>query len=184
MTPDLPSPSRQNHSDPTNSVIPAIGHIPALAERLGITLPVLHGWAATGIPPQYHDRVIAFAAERDIPITRASLEASYQPPANPREIVLALGGRNEVSRLTGASKNAVSNWYVSGIPPKFHNRMVRAANDLGIPGITLDLLEATHRPQPARPARAKPGRCPTCGRTVTVLAEAACAKSIPVQAAA
>ena len=118
------------------------------------------------------------------PITRASLEASYKLPANPREVVLALGGRNAVSTLTGASKNAVSNWYVSGIPPKFHNRMVRAANDLGVPGITLDLLEATHRPQPARPARAKPARCPTCGRTVVGAADPACTDPIEMQAAA
>ena len=184
MTTSQSSPSLNSSPATADSVIQAIGHTTALAECLGITLPVLHGWSATGIPPQYHDRVIAFAADRDIPLTRATLAASYKPPANPHEIVLALGGRNAVSALTGASKNAVSNWYVSGIPPKFHNRMARAANDLGIPGITLDLLEATHRPQPARPARAKPARCPTCGRTVTVLVETACTKSIPVQAAA
>lgn len=49
-----------------------------------------------------------------------------------------------LTQLSGVvvTRNAVSNWYTAGIPPKFHAAIVRAARYRGIPYVTTRLLEA------------------------------------------
>ena len=128
-------------------------------------------WRQFGIPPQFHDRVLAAAAARDRPeITRDLLTETYKPPTNPQEIILQFGGRSALAKILGTTKNAVSNWYRSGIPAKHHRRVIQAAEDLGIPGVTAELLEATHTPAAARPKSAR-RICDRCGCTIVESAD-------------
>lgn len=64
------------------------------------------------------------------------------PLQTPRNVIDVFGGRQPISEITGASRQSVSNWYRSGIPAKFHNRLVKEAVLRGIEGITHDGLEA------------------------------------------
>lgn len=66
----------------------------------------------------------------------------------PAEIIAALGGKHEVSTLTGATPNAVTQWRRIGIPSKYWHVLVSHAEASGIPGITFAALQAT-KPEPA-----------------------------------
>lgn len=73
--------------------------------------------------------------------------SQQKQPESPREIIDAFAvkdergkiietGRIAVSKITGASRNAVSNWYRTGIPPRYHHTLVGAARKKNINWIT------------------------------------------------
>lgn len=144
------------------------------ASELGVPIGVVSEMYSGGIPHRFRQRAIDAAKRLGIPgITPALLEATYKKPETAKAIITAFGGRIEVAEILGAGRNAVSNWYLTGIPPKFHRRLAEAAERLGVPGITLELLENTHRPTPARVRRAPVRRrCENCGCTIVESAQA------------
>lgn len=74
--------------------------------------------------------------------------ASEQTPA--QEIIKGkFGGSRVVSKITGADRNAVSQWYRIGIPAKYWPALVDAAAARGLEGVTFDALAA------AKPVTAK-----------------------------
>lgn len=66
----------------------------------------------------------------------------------PADMIAALGGKHQVSALTGATPNAVTQWRRIGIPAKYWHVLVPHAEQAGIPGITFAALQAT-KPEPA-----------------------------------
>ena len=53
------------------------------------------------------------------------------------------GGRRAVAAITGATPNAVAQWYRIGIPAKFWPILVDTAKTRKIDGITFDALAST-----------------------------------------
>ena len=156
---------------PTTSdeIMRSLGSRLEVAIELGVTVGVAAGMYTDGIPHRFHQKVIDAARKRRIPgVTRALLAATYKKPDTAKGIITAFGGRIEVATLLDATRNAVSNWYMSGIPPKYHHRLVEIAHRLGIPDITVDLLEATHTdtavPRVRRACVRR--RCANCGCTI------------------
>lgn len=68
------------------------------------------------------------------------------------EIIIAVGGRNRVAELTGAKRNAVTQWYKAGIPSKFWPDLLAEAERLEVASVTVDALRGTHRPRRVQPA--------------------------------
>lgn len=68
-----------------------------------------------------------------------------------------LGGRREVARITGATPNAVAQWYRIGIPAKFWPAIQAVAAERGIPGVTFAALAATKAGSGDRPSSAAEG---------------------------
>ena len=52
-------------------------------------------------------------------------------------------GRRDVASITGATPNAVAQWYRIGIPPKYWPVLVDVARDRGVQDVTFDALAAT-----------------------------------------
>lgn len=71
--------------------------------------------------------------------------------ANARDIIKTLGGRDAVSRLTGATPNAVRAWYRIGVPYRYWDVLVNAATADALEGVTFDALRKT---KPAEQAAA------------------------------
>jgi hypothetical protein len=156
-------------------IIAAFGNLYEAAAALGVPIGVISEMYTDGIPHRFWRRAIDAAERLGIPgITLPLLEATYKKPETAKAIITAFGGRVEVAEILGSTKNAVSNWYLTGIPPKFHRRLVEVAQRLGIPDITPELLERTHRTIPATRARRTPvrRRCDSCGCTIIEQAQA------------
>ena len=62
----------------------------------------------------------------------------------PSDIIEALGGRDEVSALTGAKPNAVTQWRRAGIPPKYWIPLLDAASEKRAEGVNVEALRRTH----------------------------------------
>ena len=60
------------------------------------------------------------------------------------EIIAAFGGTKPVAEITGASRNAVSNWTRFGIPAKYWPLLARTAKTKRVRRINLEVLES-HR---------------------------------------
>ncbi len=165
---------RTNHaakppSPPKTSaeIIAGFGNMLEAASKLGVPIGVVAEMYTDGIPHLFRQLAIDTAAKLGIPgVTPALLEATYKKPETPKAIITAFGGRVAVAKILDTSKNAVSNWYLTGVPPKYHRRLAEAAERLRVPGITLELLESTHRPTPARVRRVVRRRCENCGCTI------------------
>lgn len=150
-------------------IMRAFGNLRAAATALGVTIGVAAEMYADGIPYRFHQRAIDAAEKLGIPgVTSALLVKTYTKPQTAKAIITALGGRVEVASILGTTKNAVSNWYMAGFPPKYHRRLVEAAEKLGIPDVTMELLERTHQiGTPPRPRRTTyHRRCKSCGCTI------------------
>lgn len=59
------------------------------------------------------------------------------------ELFEAFGGREAVMAVTGAHRNAANNWRHDGVPFKHWQALIEAAEERGIPGITLKTLRLT-----------------------------------------
>jgi hypothetical protein len=59
------------------------------------------------------------------------------------EIIQALGGRLSVAEITGAKPNAVTQWRKAGIPPFYWHKLVGAAAEKQIQGVTFETLQST-----------------------------------------
>jgi hypothetical protein len=119
---------------PTTSdeIMRSLGNRLAVATELGVTVGVAAGMYTDGIPHRFHQKVMEVARKRRIPgVTRALLVSTYKKPATAKDIITAFGRRIEVASLLDASRNAVSNWYMSSIPPKYHHRLVEIAQHSG-----------------------------------------------------
>ena len=62
------------------------------------------------------------------------------------DLFAAFGGVPEVMAITGARRNAVSNWRAAGVPFRHWPALINAAGARGIAGITFAALTST---QPA-----------------------------------
>ena len=167
----MKTPIEADQFPPTTSaeIIAAFGNQYEAASALGVPIGVVSEMYSDGIPHRFWRRAIDAAERLGIHgITLGLLEATYNKPETAKAIIIAFGGRVEVAEILGSTKNAVSNWYLTGIPPKFHRRLVEVAQRLGIPDITPELLERTHRTIPATRVRRAPvrRRCENCGCTI------------------
>jgi len=61
------------------------------------------------------------------------------------ELFAAFGGREAVMAITGAQRNAANNWRHDGVPFKHWQALIEAAEERGIPGITMKTLRLTRR---------------------------------------
>lgn len=59
------------------------------------------------------------------------------------DIINLFGGRAEISSITGAKYNAITQWKQAGVPSKFWHVLVREAEERKIEGITFDALAET-----------------------------------------
>lgn len=59
------------------------------------------------------------------------------------EIMEALGGRHVVARLVGVSRGAPYNWRRDGIPSRHWPELVGRAAEMGVKGVSFDVLRAT-----------------------------------------
>jgi hypothetical protein len=61
------------------------------------------------------------------------------------DIITLFGGRAEISAITGAKANAITQWRHAGVPAKFWHVLVGEAGKRRIDGVTFDVLAATRQ---------------------------------------
>ena len=59
------------------------------------------------------------------------------------DLLALFGGREAVERITGASRNAISNWRYTGVPYRHWPALRREARRLGLRGISDETLALT-----------------------------------------